>query len=76
MKIIEQAGRLPHGSTVSKMGEKERFILLDRLPAYDFGKNKQEETPIAEGWCMLAVNTQFGLGSLIPNSLELVWHRS
>jgi len=76
VKVIEQAGLIPPGSTVSKIGEKERFVLLDRLPAYDFGKNKQEETPIAEGWRMLAVNTQFGLGALIPNSLELVWYRS
>jgi hypothetical protein len=74
MKIIDQAKAIPLGSVVSKIGESERFILMDRLPTYEMGKFKQEETLLGE-YRLLAVNTTFGLGTIIPSGLELIWFK-
>ena len=74
MKTIQRARDIPVGSTVSKLGEPDRYTLMDHKPAYDFGNQKRDRIEIDPDHRLLAVNVEFGLGSIIPADLELVWH--
>ncbi len=73
IKIIRPAGSIPVGSTVSKMGEPQKFVLGVVLAGWNYGPQKRDPVQAAPGHRFLIENVDLGIGTAIPDSIELVW---
>jgi hypothetical protein len=72
-RIIEKAGNVPNGATVFRLGEPRSYILGSTLAGWDYGSHKRDPIVAPSGNKFLIENVSLGIGTMIPNSLEVVW---
>ncbi len=74
LKVLRKVRLIPQGSTVSKVGEITKYILGDELVGWSYGNQKRDPIKASEGYRFLIENVDLGIGTSVPDNLELVWY--
>jgi hypothetical protein len=75
VRVICPASDIPDGSRVRKIGEPQVFILGSELAGFEFGNQKRAPIRAPRGHRFLIENVDLGIGTGIPDNLDLIWFR-